>query len=71
MKEIEQRKQSFHPNEPSLYDGSFEINKVIEILYMKQVNKFSKVKIVIKINFHIKKVIFIVHYVKGVNKSVL
>ena len=65
MKEIEERKHSFHPNEPSLYDRSFEINKVIEILYMKQVNKLSKVKIVIKINFYIKKV-----NVKDVNKSV-
>ena len=43
---------------------------MIEILYMKQVNKFSKVKIVIKINSHIEKVIFIVYYVKDVNKSV-
>ena len=59
-----------HLNEPSLYDGGFEINKVIEILYMKKVNKFSKVKIVIKINSHIEKVIFIVYYVKDVNKSV-
>ena len=57
-------------NEPSLYDGSFEINKGIEILYMKQVNKFNKVKIVIKINFHIEKAILIVYYVKDVNKSV-
>ena len=57
-------------NEPSLYDGGFEINKGIEMLYMKQVNKFSKVKIVIKINFNIEKVIFIVYYVKDVNKSV-
>ena len=39
------------------------------MLYMKQVNKFSKVKIVIKINFNIEKVIFIVYYVKDVNKS--
>ena len=36
----------------------------------KQVNEFIKVKIVIKANFCLEKVIFIVSYVKDVNKSV-
>ena len=57
-------------NDPTFYDGCFETNKFNMFLQQKQTNEFIKVKVVIKLNNHIEKVIFIVFYVKDVNKSV-
>ena len=42
----------------------------LQFYIKKQVNEFIVVKIAIKINFRIEKVIFIVSYVKDVNKLV-
>ena len=62
--------QSSHVNESSFHDGVYETNEVNEFLWKKQANEFIIVKIVLKLNFRIEKVIFIVFYVKDVNKSV-
>ena len=44
--------------------------KLLKFCKKEQVNEFIKVNIVIKTNFSLEKVIFMVSYVKNVNKSV-
>ena len=57
-------------NEPFFFDWDYKTNKVIKFfLKKKQVNEFIRVKIIIILNFHNGKVVSIVFYVKGVNKS--
>ena len=56
--------------EPSFYDGDYKTNKLNKFFKGKQVNEFIRVKIVIIINFWDEKVIFILFYVKDVNKTV-
>ena len=44
--------------------------KLLSFLKKEQVNEFVRVKAVIILNFCTKKIIFVVFYVKDVNKSV-
>ena len=57
-------------NKPSVYDEGYKTNKLNKFFLKKQVNEFIRVKIVIIINFWDEKVIFILFYVKDVNKTV-
>ena len=50
--------------------GVMKPTKLLSFFKKKQVNEFIRVKIVIILNFRNKKVIFVVFYVKDVNKSV-
>ena len=59
-------------HEPFFQEGGYEINlaKLSGFLKKKQVNKLIGVKTVITLNFRNKKIIFVVFYVKDVNKLV-
>ena len=53
-------------NEPSFYDGDYKTNKLNKIFKKIQVNEFTRVKIVIIINFCDKKVTFILFFMSKV-----
>ena len=52
-------------NEPSFYDGVIK-----PTVFSRKTNEFIRVKIVIILIFRNEKVIFVVFYVKDVNKTV-
>ena len=51
-------------NDPFLQDGGCKTNKVIKFFKKNQVNEFSRVKIIVILNSHDVKVIFIVFFAK-------
>ena len=57
--------EASHVNKPFLHGGGCETNKIIK----NQVNEFIRVKTVIILSSPNKKIIFVVFYVKDVNKS--